>query len=206
MDKGLIGFIIIVLGLGTFVISVIWLRINSLKRQLEQFLPMLKGQIVTDFWGFSATLKGIWEKEEIEIKLDLKPSTFGRGALPIGTPSLFITFHYSYPFSFEIIPVSEEKFLVLVPQKGFLNLRISEDELNSNLPLQPTQAEKIREFLTQKRKEIIHSILKKGFNHIKIFGDYITIEMVRNLIPIPKDILTTESISEILEKVQEFSK
>jgi len=187
--------LVILIGLSFFVVvgGMIWSHVYYLKRILKPLLSMIEGEISTSIFSIGVILTGRWQGKRVEIKLTSHKSDCG----------ILIKFYHHFPFSCQIWPNKNNKFIISIPPYGFLGSKnkISEDRLDvSNLSY--------KNFFTQERREAIHFIFEKGFDYIDISNNYIATRMSSGtMVPLigrEKEILQIESMNKILEAINLF--
>ena len=187
--------LVILIGLSFFVIvgGMIWSVVCYLRRRLKPLLSIIKGEISASIFSISAMLTGRWQGKRVEIKLTSHKSDCG----------ILIKFYHHFPFSCQIFPDKNNKFIISASPYGFLGSKnkISEDRLEvSNLPY--------KDFFTAERREAIRFIFEKGFDYINISNNCIEIRknslMMVPLVGREKEILQTELMNKILEAVNLF--
>ena len=187
--------LVILIGLSFFAVvgGMIWSHVYYLKRRLKPLLSIIEGEIFTSIFSIGVILTGKWQGKRVEIKLTSHKSDCG----------ILIKFYHHFPFSCQIFPDKNNKFIVSIPPYGFLGSKnkISEDRLDvSNLSY--------KNFFTQERRQAIHFIFEKGFDYIDISNNYIATRMSSGtMVPLigrEKEILQVELMNKILEAINLF--
>jgi len=197
----------------------LWFSYSLPRKLLTPLLSIIQGRIEgCSFTARFTKLCGTWQRENVEV--EIKSTGFRSLLIP---KDISISLYKHFPFSFlRILSKDKEgslKFIVLAsPQEAFLptpkfRIKISEDELDINRSSETAEEEKIRDFLTLERREIIHNIFKRKFNYIEITNKYIKIGMrhttwrqeVSNYWEFCKKTVSPEAVNELLENLREFS-
>ncbi|RKX91271.1 MAG: hypothetical protein DRP84_11885 [Spirochaetes bacterium] len=187
--------LVILIGLGFFVVvgGIVGIHVHYLKRILKPFLSIIEGEISISIFSIGVILTGKWQSKRVEIKATSHKSDCG----------ILIKFYHHFPFSCQIFPDKNNRFVISIPPYGFLGSKnkISEDKLDiSKFPY--------KNFFTQERREAIHFIFEKGFDYIDISNNYIATRMSSGtMVPLrgrEKEILRIESMNKILEAINLF--
>jgi len=187
--------LVILIGLGFFVVvgGIVYAVICYLKRALKPLLSIIDGEISFSLFDIAAILKGRWRDKRVEIRATSHSSDC----------AISIKFYHFFPFSCQIFPDKNKKFIVCLPPLGFLGYEneIPEDKLDiSSSPY--------KDFFTQRRRESIRFVFEKGFNYINISHNRIETRMGSwSMIPLvgrEKETLQIDSINKLLEAMNSF--
>ncbi|OQX53824.1 MAG: hypothetical protein B5M48_02365 [Candidatus Omnitrophica bacterium 4484_213] len=125
--------------------GIVGIHVYYLKRILKPCLSIIEGEISISIFSIGVILTGRWQGKRVEIKLTSHKSDCG----------ILIKFYHHFPFSCQIFPDKDNRFIISIPPYGFLGSKnkIFEGRLDvSNLSY--------KIFFTQERREA-HLFLKK---------------------------------------------